>query len=105
MKSRPHLTGNERIEMELKLRLIDDQWYFHYNEQVKSSNRRYAMPRYSQIEVDILTLGKVYEGSLCPTIYDPYTHQPVDPSYVMMVEPESLMLSISCYKMNIGSYN
>lgn len=30
-----------------------------------------------------LSKGKVYEGDFTPTMYDPNTFQPVDPSYII----------------------
>ena len=32
---------------------------------------------------DYLKIGNVYEGQLCPTMCDPYTLQPVSPSYII----------------------
>ena len=32
---------------------------------------------------ELLTLGEIYEGDLCPTMYDPQTLQPAPPSYVV----------------------
>lgn len=30
-----------------------------------------------------LTIGNIYDGELCPVIYDPHTYQPVPPSYII----------------------
>ena len=37
-----------------------------------------------------LTKGKVYEGDLTPTMYDPKTLQPTDPSYIVKCDDGKL---------------
>ena len=39
--------------------------------------------RYGIILDDYLNIGNIYEGELCPTIYDPHTLKPASPAYVI----------------------